>query len=130
MNYTPIRFIDEQIEVTYDHPPVREKSPSCPDGFIWRGQTYRVDEKLSEWKDFTRRGRMKRNMSPAHAAVAARRGSLGVGRFYFRAHTRNGRVFDLYYDRAPEDSDRRKGTWYLYREMSEEDPSEGPGPSE
>ncbi len=80
--------------------PVRQKTPPCPDGFAWDGKDYRVTEKLSEWTDFTRRGRMARNMRPAHAAVAAEHGSLGVGRFYFRVRVDTGQVFDLYYDRA------------------------------
>jgi hypothetical protein len=93
--------------------------PGCPDGFIWEGQDYRVVERLAEWSDFTRRGRAARNMQPAHAAVAATRGSLGVGRFYFRVKVDSGRIFDIYYDRAPQDADRRKGQWFLYRELIE-----------
>lgn len=58
------------------------------------------------------------NMRPEHAAVASRRGSWGVGRFYYRVRTDTGRVFDLYYDRAPKSADDRKGAWFLYREMS------------
>jgi len=62
---------------------------------------------------------MARNMQPAHAAVAAERGSLGVGRFYFRVRVDTGQVFDLYYDRAIKDVDDRLGHWFLYRELSE-----------
>jgi hypothetical protein len=29
-----------------------------------------------------------------------------------------GRVFDLYYDRAPENADKRKGCWVLQAERS------------
>jgi hypothetical protein len=99
--------------------PARPKAPPCPDGFIWEGQAYRVTGKLSEWTDFTRRGRMARNMRPTHAAVAAEHGSLGVGRFYFRVRVDTGQVFDLYYDRAIKDVDDRLGHWFLYRELSE-----------
>ena len=53
--------------------------------------------------DFTRRGRFARNMQPAHAAVAAQRGSLNVGRFFFRVRVDTGQLFDLYYDRAVEE---------------------------
>jgi hypothetical protein len=74
---------------------------------------------LAEWHDYGRRGRMSRNMVPGHAAAAARRGSWGVGQFYFRVCTDEGRVFDLYYDRAPKSVDERKGAWFLYREMSQ-----------
>ena len=78
---------------------------------------YQVTEKLAEWFDYTRRGRMARNMQPAHAAVAAGRGSLGVGRFYYRVQVDSGQVFDIYYDRAPKDAGDRLGHWFLYREM-------------
>ncbi len=118
MNDTALHFIDEEIEIHFDTPPVRQKTPPCPDGFTWKERTYRVIEKISEWHDFTRRGRMARNMRPAHAAVAAVRGSLGVGRFYFRVRTDTGQVFDLYYDREIKDVDDRLGHWYLYREMA------------
>ena len=57
-------------------------------------------------------------MRPANIAKAVRRGSWGVGRFYFRVRTESGRLFDLYYDRAPKDADDRKGTWFLFRELA------------
>jgi hypothetical protein len=117
MDYHPLHFIDQPIEVHFDTPPARAKTPSCPDGFTRDEKTYRVTQRLSEWHDFSRRGRMGRNMRPSHAAVAAGRGSLGVGRFYFRVQTDTGQVFDIYYDRAILDTDDRKGHWFLYREM-------------
>jgi len=118
MDSVPLHFIDRPIEVTFRKPPAREKTPPCPDGFLWEEKSYRVTEKLMEWSDFSRRGRMARNMQPAHAAVAAGRGSLGVGRFYFRVRTDTGQVFDLYYDRTIVSAGDRKGHWFLYREMS------------
>jgi len=111
-------FIGEEIIIHFDKALVRQKTPPSPDGFIWQDRTYRVIEKISEWHDFTRRGRMARNMQPAHAAVAAERGSLGVGRFYFRVRVDTNQVFDLYYDRAIKDVDDRLGHWFLYREIS------------
>ena len=63
---------------------------------------------------------MARNMQPAHAAVAASRGSLGVGRFYFRVRVDSGRVFDIYYDREIRDVDDRLGHWFLYRELEKQ----------
>jgi hypothetical protein len=119
MDYTPMQFFDHPIEALFDTPPAREKTPDSPDGFVWNNQTYRVAELLASWSDFTRRGRSARNMRPAHAAVAAGRGSLGVGRFYFRVKVDTGRVFDIYYDRAPKDADHRKGAWFIYRELRE-----------
>jgi len=123
-DYSPIHFYDELIEAIFDSPPAHEKSPSCPNGFVWNGKTYRVTEALSEWKDFGRRGRMARNMRPAHASA---RGSLNVGRFYFRVHAALSdsstvrqtelRIFDIYYDRALKNVDERKGQWFIYREL-------------
>jgi hypothetical protein len=112
------RFIAEEIEAIFDQPPALEKKPGCPDGFIWRGRTYHIVEMLAEWRDYQRRGRMARNMMPAHAATAELRGSWGVGQFFFRVHTDSQQIFDIYYDRAPKDANRRKGTWFLYRELS------------
>jgi hypothetical protein len=142
--YASIHFFDQSIEVIFDKPPAMEKSPPCPDGFIWDGEQYSVTELLSEWSDFTRRGKYARNMRPAHAAVASNRGSLNVGRFYFRVKAvsssstiasplgtagkpegrattepTKGQIFDMYYDRAMKSVDERKGQWFLYRELEE-----------
>ena len=117
MEYKPIHFIGEQVEVQFDKPPLFSKKPGCPDGFVWKDQTFQIIEKLSEWQDFSRSGRMEYNMRPANAAKAKRRGSWGVGKFYFRIQTDSERIFELYYDRAPKDVDDRKGEWFLYREI-------------
>lgn len=119
-HYQPIHFFDQPIKPIFDTPPAREKTPDCPDGFIWDEKTCRILEMLSSWSDFARRGKMTRNMRPAHAAVAASRGSLNVGRFYFRVRTDTGQIFDIYYDRAIKNIDERKGQWFIYREMREE----------
>ena len=118
-NYQAIHFYDQPIEPIFDTPPAREKTPDCPNGFVWEDKTYRVIQMLSSWSDFTRRGKMARNMRPAHAAVASSRGSLNVGRFYFRVLTDTNQVFDIYYDRAMKNVDDRKGQWFIYREMEE-----------
>jgi hypothetical protein len=118
MELAPVRFIGEGIEVSFDQPPALEKDPDCPAGFVWRGETFRVCEKLGEWRDNARRGRMARNMSERHLTGASIRGSWGVGRVYYRVRTEGGRAFDLYYDRAPTGSGGRKGSWFLYRELS------------
>lgn len=114
----PIRFISESVVVYFDTPPVLEKKPDCPSGFTWRGEAFQIVATLSEWVDHQRRGRAARNMRPTHASVAQVRGSWGVGQYYFRVVTQNGRIFDLYYDRAPKDADHRKGSWYLFQELS------------
>ncbi|MGE5224063.1 MAG: DUF6504 family protein [Omnitrophica WOR_2 bacterium] len=119
MEYRPKRFIEEQIEVQYDQAPLLEKIPGPPDGFTWREQHYRVSVVLKEWHDYRRRGRMARNMQPQHAEVASHRGSWGVGLDYYRVKTDTGQIFDIYYDRAPKDADRRKGQWFLNQELAE-----------
>ena len=116
----PLHFYDQSIEPIFDTPPAREKSPDCPNGFTWEGKTYRVLDMLSSWTDFTRRDKMARNMRPAHAAVATGRGSLNVGRFYFRVKVDTDQIFDIYYDRAMKNVDDRKGQWFIYRELGEE----------
>lgn len=113
-----IHFLDQPIDVSFHTAPARQKLPPCPDGFRWEGRDYHVVETLSEWTDFTRRGRVARNMQPAHAAVAAQRGSLNVGRFFFRVRVDTGQLFDLYYDRASKSADDRKGQWFVYRELA------------
>lgn len=118
-NFQAIHFYDGPIQPIFDTPPVREKTPDCPNGFIWEDTTYRVAEMLSAWSDFARHGKMAKNMRPAHAAVAAGRGSLNVGRFYFRVRVDTGQVFDIYYDRAMKSVDDRKGQWFIYRELEE-----------
>ena len=130
MDFIPLHFLDHPIEVIFDKPPALEKSPDCPNGFIWEDKTYRVMEMLASWNDFKRRVRMAQNMRPAHAAVASTRGSLNVGRFYFRVRVAlsgsstagqsevdTGQIFDIYYDRAMKNVDQRKGQWFIYREM-------------
>jgi hypothetical protein len=117
---TPARFIGEAITVAFDTPPVLEKKPDCPGAFVWRDETFRVAELLEAWTDYARHGRSARNMQPQHATVAARRGSWGVGRFFFRVRVEDGRLFELYYDRAPKDSSHRKGAWFLRCELSDD----------
>ncbi len=134
MEFTPLHFFDQSIEPIFDTPPTLEKAPDPPNGFIWDGKTFRVTEMLSAWTDFKRRGRMARNMSPEHAATASSRGSLNVGRYYFRVRVRPAvvrsadelpneqdatQIFDIYYDRAMKNVDDRKGQWFVYRELTE-----------
>ncbi|MBN1554828.1 MAG: hypothetical protein JXA11_08780 [Phycisphaerae bacterium] len=117
---TSSKFIGESIEILHDKPPSLSKKPTCPDGFRWRDETFRVVEILRQWRDYERRGRMGRNMRPGNASKARIRGSWGVGRFYFRVRTESGRIFDLYYDRAPKNATERTGAWFLYQELDAE----------
>jgi hypothetical protein len=60
-------------------------------------------------------------MRPEHAERAALRGSRGVGRDYYRVDTHGGRVFEIYYDRAPSSVTDAKGGWYAFRELKRPD---------
>lgn len=113
MKTVPFHFYDDPIEVVFAKPPTYEKSPTCPQAFNWRGETFEIVEVLEEWADFERHGTMGRNMKPSHLASALRKGSWGVGKFYFRVKAASGQYFELYFDRAPENCDDRKGNWYL-----------------
>ena len=119
MEYRPERFIGEPIEALFDRPPAREKIPGCPNTIVWDGETYRITELINEWHDYSRKGRMGHNMRPSHADLAARRGSWGVGRDYFRVRTDMDRIFEIYYDRSPSRSKSRKGGWFLFQEVEE-----------
>ena len=111
------RFIGDPVTVEWDKPPLLEKTPSCPDRIIWHDETMQVVQKLAEWRNYERRGRMAKNLRPAHIRRARQRGSWGVGRFYFHVRVADGRAFELYYDRAAQDVDRRKGSWFLSQEL-------------
>jgi len=111
-------FIDQPIQVFFSAPVLLEKTPSCPDAFLWEGRRHLIIEIISEWRNYQRRGRMDRNMSLEHAARASMKGSWGVGRFFFQVRVEDGRVFELYYDRAPKSVDDRMGHWFLLTECS------------
>ena len=114
---SPIHFYNESIEPIFDNTPLLEKKPGCPDGFTWRGEGFRIITLHMEWHDYQRRGRMSRNMQPTHAATASERGSWGVGQDFYRIETDKGRIFDIYYDRAPKNVNKRKGNWFIYQEL-------------
>jgi hypothetical protein len=110
-------FIAEPVEVVFDTPPTLSKKPPCPDGFVWRDESFAIVELLAEWRDTGRRGQAAHNMRPEHLTRAARTGSWGVGRTTFRVRTADGRIFELTYDRAPKGRDGRHGTWHLYKQI-------------
>ena len=122
MKLSPLTFIGEKIMVSFNQPLTYGKRPFCPDGFNWREKGYQIIASLEEWVDFSRHGRQARNMSTEHAAVAEGRGSWGVGRYHFNVRVVGGRLFHIYYDRAPKDVDDRMGEWFLVAELYENNP--------
>jgi hypothetical protein len=121
-----IRYIGEPITVEFDKPPTFSKKPPCPDRIIWREKTILIIECLQEWRDYQRRGRMGSNMRPSNLKKAAVRGSWGVGRYFFRVRVVDGRLFELYYDRAPKGQSQRSGSWHLNRQILDQPPSSPP----
>lgn len=117
LDLVPVRFIGREVEVEFARPPLLRKKPEAPQAFRWEGARYRVADVMARWFDFERKGRASKDMEPANLRAAVRRGSWGVGRTYFRVRTECGRVFDLYYDRAPESAADRAGHWFLWREL-------------
>lgn len=111
------QFISEPITVSFLTAPTYSKNPTCPSSFLWQDHTHLILSCLSEWKDFSRRGRMAQNMQPQHSTAASKKGSWGVGKFFFDVLTTEGRVFRLYYDRAPQDAQDRAGQWILLAEL-------------
>ncbi|MBC8330773.1 MAG: hypothetical protein H8E28_02210 [Anaerolineae bacterium] len=121
IEFKALRFISETIQVEFRRPPTVEKTPHCPDRFIFGDETYQVTELIRQWQDFERRGAMGHNMRPSSMKKAIRRGSYGVGRFYFLVRTEDERYFELYFDRAVQSVDQRKGQWILFREVAPTD---------
>jgi hypothetical protein len=117
LNESNAKFIDAKINVIFQNEPVLEKKPCCPDAFEWNQIVYPIEEQIMEWVDYSRRGRMARNISDAHYITASSKGSWGGGRFFFRVRTKEKRIFDIYYDRAPKGTSNRKGQWFLFKEL-------------
>jgi hypothetical protein len=110
-------FICEAIDVGFAESVLFNKKPECPNYFSWRGNLFEITELISEWHDFGRKGRYDRNMKDSHLERASEKGSLGVGRFYFRIRTASSRVFDIYYDRSIKNVSDTIGSWVLFQEL-------------
>lgn len=115
----PERYIGREIEVEFDEAPALKKTPHCPDRIRLEHETLRVVEVLEQWSDFGRRGKSAQNMRAERLEVARQRGSWGVGRMFFRVRVDDGRLFELYYDRAPKDATDRAGYWFLRCELAD-----------
>ena len=108
------QFISEQIEVEFGKELILEKKPPCPISFKWQGEVFGVNELISSWFDYKRRGNKARNMRITHLARARKKGSWGAGRFYFKVKDELGNIVVIYYDRSPKNVFDKKGRWILY----------------
>jgi hypothetical protein len=117
-------FIGAQIQVIYDQPPALEKRPGAPNGFVWEARAYRMTAILKEWHDYKLHGKSEifyaKEQGSYRAKAADRQGTWGTGRDYYRVRTDTGEVFDIYYDRTPGGPGGRKGNWFLYQQVAED----------
>ena len=108
------QFISEKIEVEFDKEFVLEKKPPCPISYKWRGEIFSVNELISSWSDYERKGTKAKNMRITHLVRARKKGSWGVGRFYFKVKNEFGKIVVIYYDRSPKNVFDKKGRWILF----------------
>jgi len=106
-------FVSEEIKVAFDKEFILDKNPPCPISFEWRGEIINVDEMVSSWFDYERKGTKARNMRLTHLMRGRKHGSWGVGRIYFKVIDTCSRIFVFYYDRSPKNVFDKKGEWIL-----------------
>lgn len=90
---TPSRFIDEEIEVRFEH------KPGLPSSFLWYGQEYKIEAVLEMRRKLDFKRPWWRRCHRDHYTV--------------RVHT--GQIFELYFHRGP---GRRH--WVLFKELLDE----------
>ncbi|MCB0112859.1 MAG: hypothetical protein KDD84_02160 [Caldilineaceae bacterium] len=116
-----MHFIGAEITVDLPDTPALEKKPPPPRAFTWNDAIFEVVELLAEWHRYGRPEIRTQGSRPPYAQRSGRtQGSWGVGRAYYRVRTADGRLFDIYYDRAPK-KQQRSGSWFLWRELEEGD---------
>ncbi len=113
-----IHFIGERIDAIFNEEQIRTKNPGCPDAFRWRSAEYRIIKVLKQWTDFSRKGNMQRNMSEAHHSRAEIKGSWGFGKILFSVEVHTRQIFEIYFDRAPQNVLDRGGGWFLLQEYT------------
>lgn len=106
-------FICEEINAVFDKKFFLEKNPPCPVSIIWREEEIGINDLLSSWDDFARKGKQAKNMRSTHLERAGNKGSWGVGKQYFKLEDELGRILVVYYDRAPKNVSDKKGRWVL-----------------
>jgi len=113
-----MQFIGREISVKLPSGFSLEKKPPVPDTFNWHGKIHSVVEMLANWHRYGKPEiRTQGGRAPYFVRSGRSQGSWGQGRVYYRVRTEEGRLFDLYYDRAPK-GQRRAGAWFLWRELS------------
>ena len=113
-----MEFIGREINVTLPSGFSLEKKPPPPRAFRWKCVVHKVTEMLATWHRYGKPETRTQGGRPPYFVRSGRtQGSWGQGRVYFRVRTEEGRLFDIYYDRAPK-GQRRVGAWFLWRELS------------
>lgn len=122
-----MNFVGGEITVRLPDGFSYEKKPPVPEAFQWRGSLHPVVEMLATWHRYGKAEiRTQGGRDPYYVRSGGTQGSWGQGRVYYRVRTEEGRLFDLYYDRAPKGK-RRAGAWFLWRELSAAEESVGLG---
>ena len=106
-------FVCEEITAFFEKDFFLEKNPPCPCLIIWQEDKIRIQDLISSWNDFTRKGKQAKNMRLTHLERASIKGSWGVGRQYFKVKDENERILVIYFDRAPKNVTDKKGRWVL-----------------
>ena len=113
-----MEFIGREINVTLPNGSSLDKKPPAPRAFRWKCVVHQVTEMLATWHRYGKPEIRTQGGRPPYFVRSGRtQGSWGQGRVYFRVRTEEGRLFDIYYDRAPK-GQRRAGAWFLWRELS------------
>ncbi|MFH0982095.1 MAG: DUF6504 family protein [Planctomycetota bacterium] len=97
-------FVSESITPrpgTFDTQAMARGEPGLPGGFTWRGVTYDVVEKISQWKHSSREG-------------SSAQGQLYLRRHYYRLRMSDGAWWTVYFIRQPSPSGSAKRRWFLY----------------
>jgi hypothetical protein len=74
--------------------------PILPHSFVWRGQTYIVDQVIEKWKE----------SSPCRNGA----NEMYVRKHWYRIRTTDGLVMDIYFERQPASKRQAKQRWWLY----------------
>jgi hypothetical protein len=97
------RFISENIQPeagTIPPGPMIQGEPAFPERFIWRKQSYQLEEILETWKE----------TGPCTHGSAERY----VRKHWFRIRTVCGEEMKIYFERKPRSKADKKRRWWLH----------------
>ncbi len=98
------QFVSEALSPlrgTFDAAAMARGLPGLPSGFVWRGQSYTVDDVLERWKASSREG-------------GRASGELYLRRHYYRLRMNDGSLWTVYFLRQTPQSSSPRVRWFLY----------------